>query len=268
MFDSTGSGAICPESSAPQHIPSLSATPAASPGRGCLAGPVNTPAPAEPTTVLFDIDGTLVDSNYLHVEAWDQAFAAVGHPVDVWRIHRSIGMDSGAMLERVLGADAQSVGDAAKDEHGRTYQGMSDRLRPIGGARELLAELSRRGHAVVLATSAPQEELDMLLDVLDVNDSVEAVTSAEDVESAKPSPDIIETALDRAHAPADRAVMVGDSIWDIAAARRAGVASIGVLSGGYGREELLSAGAAAVYEDAQDLLDQLDESPISRRPAP
>jgi HAD superfamily hydrolase (TIGR01509 family) len=233
----------------------------------CLSEPVTNSADADLTTVLFDIDGTLVDSNYLHVEAWDRAFVAAGHPVDVWRIHRAIGMDSSKMLERVLGSAAESIGDAAKEHHRRIYASMSERLRPIGGARELLGDLAERGHAVVLATSAPQEELDLLLDVLDVDDAVEAVTSAEDVESAKPSPDIIETALDRSHTAPENAVMVGDSVWDIVAAQRAGVASIGLLSGGYGREELLSAGAAAVYDDAAQLLDQLASSPISLRPA-
>jgi HAD superfamily hydrolase (TIGR01509 family) len=224
---------------------------------------VDTPQSHDPKAILFDIDGTLVDSNYLHVDAWDRAFAAAGHPVDVWRIHRAIGMDSAKLLERLLGDAADTAGPKAKEEHGKLYLGMTERLRPIGGARKLLAELARRGHTVVLATSAPQEELDVLLGVLDVEDSVDAVTSAEDVGSAKPDPDIIETALSRASVTPDRAVLVGDSVWDIEAAQRAGVASVGVLSGGYSREELLGAGAAAVYEDAAELLDKLDESPLS-----
>ncbi|WP_411699867.1 HAD family hydrolase [Conyzicola sp.] len=221
--------------------------------------------PREVTAVLFDIDGTLVDSNYLHVDAWDRAFASVGRPVDVWRIHRSIGMDSGKLLEALLGDDADSLGDAAKEEHTRLYMQTTDRLRTIGGARELLAELARHGHTVVLATSAPQSELEILLGVLEVDDSVKAVTSSEDVGTAKPDPDIIETALDKAGVPAGAAVMVGDSVWDIVAAKRAGVASIGVLSGGFGREELLSAGASAVYEDVAELLEHLDQSPIAPR---
>jgi HAD superfamily hydrolase (TIGR01509 family) len=215
--------------------------------------------------VLFDIDGTLVDSNYLHIDTWDRAFASVGHPVDVWRIHRAIGMDSAKLLEKLLGDDAETVGDAAKDEHTRLYMEMTDRLRAIAGAREVLAELARRGHSVVLATSAPQSELEILLGVLEVDDSVDAVTSAEDVGTAKPEPDIIETALDKAGVTADAAVMVGDSVWDIVAAKRAGVASIGVLSGGFGREELLSAGASVVYEDVAELLEQLDQSPLAAR---
>ena len=212
--------------------------------------------------VLFDIDGTLVDSNYLHVDAWDRAFTAAKHPVDVWRIHRSIGMDSGKLLEALLGDDAEALGDAAKDEHSRLYLQNTDRLRTIAGANELLSELATRGHTVVLATSAPQNELEILLGVLEVDDSVQAVTSAEDVGTAKPDPDIIETALDKAGVTADAAVMVGDSVWDVVAAKRAGVMSIGVLSGGFGREELLSAGATAVYEDVAELLENLDQSPI------
>lgn len=222
-------------------------------------------AEPRPVAVLFDIDGTLVDSNYLHIDAWDHAFVGVGHPVDIWRIHRSIGMDSGKLLERLLGDDAEEHGEAAKEEHSRLYLTTTDRLRPIAGSTELMAELKRRGHAVVLATSAPQDELDILLEVLDVKDSVDAVTSSEDVGTAKPDPDIIKTALKKAGAAAGEAVMVGDSVWDIEAAKRAGVDSIGVLSGGFGREELLAAGAAAVYEDVAELLRELDASPIALR---
>lgn len=217
-----------------------------------------------PRAVLFDIDGTLVDSNYLHIDAWDRAFCSVGHPVDVWKIHRSIGMDSGMLLERLLGDAAATVGDAAKEEHTRVYAEMRDRLRPIAGARELVGELDRRGVTVVLATSAPESELEVLLDVLQIDDPVEAVTSAEDVGTAKPDPDIIRIALDKAGVSAGSAVMVGDSVWDIKAAGRAGVTSIGVLSGGFGREELLSAGAAAVFDDVAQLLAHIDSSPLTR----
>jgi HAD superfamily hydrolase (TIGR01549 family) len=213
--------------------------------------------------ILFDIDGTLVDSNYLHIDAWDRAFAGVGHPVDVWRIHRAIGMDSGKLLERLLGDDADSLGESAKEKHSALYMASVDRLRAIGGANELVAELAKRGHRVVLATSAPEAELKILLKVLDVDDSVAAVTSAEDVGTAKPDPDIINAALDKASVGADDAVMVGDSVWDIVAAKRAGVVSVGLLSGGFGAEELRTAGAAAVYDSVADLLRQLDASPLT-----
>jgi HAD superfamily hydrolase (TIGR01549 family) len=213
--------------------------------------------------VLFDIDGTLVDSNYLHVDAWDRAFTAVGHPVDVWRIHRAIGMDSGKLLKRLLEGDAEIIGDDAKARHDTLYMNTTDRLRPIGGGKALLEELTRRGHRVVLATSAPEDELKMLLAVLDVDDTVQAVTSSEDVGNAKPDPDIIRIALQKAGVSPREAVMVGDSVWDVEAADRAGVRCVGVLSGGVGREELLSAGASAVYEDVAELLHELSSSPIA-----
>lgn len=220
------------------------------------------PPPADPIAVLFDIDGTLVDSNYLHIDAWDRAFVEAGHPVDVWRIHRAIGMDSGKLLERLLGEDAEAVGDTVKQAHARNYSETTDRLRAFASARELLSELSRRGHRVVLATSAPQEELDALLAVLDVPDAVDAVTSGEDVEAAKPEPDLVNVAVERAQVTPERALLVGDSVWDIYSASRAGVRSVGVRSGGYSSEELLAAGAVAVYDDVADLLAHLEESPI------
>jgi len=229
-----------------------------------LAVGVNTSNESTKSVILFDIDGTLVDSNYLHVDAWDRAFTTVGHPVDVWRIHRLIGMDSAMLLERLLGDAAETVGDQAKELHSSNYLANTDRLRAIGGANDLVAELSRRGHTVVLATSAPQNELDILLNVLDVDDSIDAVTNADDVGSAKPNPDLINVALDKASATADHAVMVGDSVWDVEAAKRAGVKTIGLLSGGFGRDELVDAGAAEVYDDVADLLLHIDESLLTK----
>lgn len=232
-----------------------------------LAVRMNSSPASAPTAVLFDIDGTLVDSNYLHIDAWDRAFSAVGHPVDVWRIHRTIGMDSAMLLERLLGDAADEVGDSAKEKHSAFYMESTERLRPIGGANDLLAELARRGHRVVLATSAPEQELKILLGVLDVDDSIIAVTSADDVGTAKPAPDLIDVALEKASVSADDAVMVGDSVWDIESAKRAGVATIGLLSGGFGRDELLDAGATAVFDDVADLLAHIDDSPLAGRSA-
>jgi HAD superfamily hydrolase (TIGR01509 family) len=207
---------------------------------------------------LFDIDGTLVDSNYLHVEAWSHVFAELKIEVDAWRIHRSIGMDSAAMLDELL-PDDQDVNEV-KDLHSRYYEELAPRLRPFAGARELLAALDARGFTVVLATSAPQDELEHLRATLRVEDSVAIITSAEDVETAKPSPDIVRVALERAQVDASEAVMIGDTVWDVAAAGRAGVACVGVMSGGISAAELLDAGAIAVYNDVAELLDQLDQS--------
>ncbi|OUS95171.1 HAD family hydrolase [Rhodococcus sp. NCIMB 12038] len=212
---------------------------------------------------LFDVDGTLVDSNYLHVRAWQRAFREVGHDVDAWRVHRGIGLDSSLLLESLLGDDAQTLGDRAKDLHSTYYLGARDSMRPLAGARELIRELHGRGVQVVLATSAPEEELDVLREILSVDSCIAHATSSADVDNAKPDPGVVRAALDRASVSADSAVMVGDAVWDAEAASRAGVTFVGVLSGGISRAELTAAGAVAVFEDAQDLLDHLESSPLS-----
>jgi HAD superfamily hydrolase (TIGR01509 family) len=211
--------------------------------------------------VLFDIDGTLVDSNYLHIEAWARAFDAVGAAVNSWRIHRGIGMDSAKLLEELLDGRPEDA-SIAKELHDQHYSSMADRLRPFDGARAIGAELSSRGFTVVLATSAPEDELDDLRRVLDIEDSISVVTSSEDVETAKPAPDIVQVALERAEVDASAAIMIGDSVWDVKAAMRAGVRCIGVLSGGISEAELRDAGAIAVYPDVAALLAALDDSPI------
>jgi HAD superfamily hydrolase (TIGR01509 family) len=213
------------------------------------------------TTVLFDIDGTLVDSNYLHIEAWARAFDRVGTPVDSWRIHRGIGMDSEKLLESLLGDDTDAA-DRAKELHDTFYSELTHRLRPFANARELVGELARRGKTVVLATSAPEGELKNLREVLDIEDSIEVVTSSNDVETAKPAPDIVQVALERADVAASDALMIGDSVWDVEAAGHAGVRCIGVLAGGVSEAELRDAGAIAVYTDVAALLRELDGSPI------
>jgi HAD superfamily hydrolase (TIGR01509 family) len=214
--------------------------------------------------VLFDIDGTLVDSNYLHIDAWDRALTEVGHPVNTWRIHRAIGMDSGKLLEALLEDDVEALGDRAKEAHTRLYEAAGDRLRSFGQAQELLRTLAERGYEVVLATSAPENELQMLRRTLDVEDAIATLTSAEDVAEAKPSPDIVQVALQKAGVAPDEAIFVGDTVWDVEAAGRAGVATIGLRSGGVSEGELRDAGAVAVYDDAAHLLAELDSSLLRR----
>lgn len=214
------------------------------------------------TAVLFDIDGTLADSNYAHIDAWWRAFRAVGESVDAWRIHRAIGMDSSKLLESLLPDASEETRDTAKQFHTAFYSEHMPQLRLLPGARDLLEAVAGRGHAVVLATSAPQNELDRLLELLDAEQWIAAVTSSEDVEQAKPDPGIIEVALQKAGVDADHAVMVGDAMWDVESADRVGVTCIGVMTGGIGGDELRGAGAAAVYDDAAALLDDLDGSPI------
>lgn len=216
------------------------------------------PAPA----VLFDIDGTLVDSNYLHVHAWLRAFTESGVDVESWRIHRSIGMD-GTTLVSTLARDADDdTKERVKDLHSRYYLEDKGLLRALPGARDLMVAVAERGLQVVLATSAPEDELAVLRQVIDRDEVVSAVTSSDDVDTAKPQPDIVQVALDRAGVRAADAIFVGDAVWDVEACKRAGVATIGLLSGGVSRGELEMAGAKAVFENTQDLLDHLDNSPI------
>jgi HAD superfamily hydrolase (TIGR01509 family) len=216
------------------------------------------------TAVLFDIDGTLVDSNYLHVDAWDRALKDIEHPADVWRIHRAIGMDSGKLIEALLGDAAEELGDAAKERHTHHYERDAERLRAFAHAQDLLRELKDRGLKVVLATSAPANEFEHLQKTLQIDDAVAEYTTSEDVTTAKPEPDVVQVALQKADVGADEAVMVGDSVWDMEAAGRAGVRAIGVRSGGVSDAELERAGAIAVYDDVAQLLRGLDESPLFR----
>lgn len=219
--------------------------------------------PGESAAVLFDIDGTLVDSNYLHVFAWSMALNDVGHRVDDWRIHAAIGMDSSKLKEALLGDDAEHLDEAATDAHSEHYDKLSSELRPFAGARDLLQKCADRGLRVVLATSAPEDELKKLRAALDSDDVYYSVTSSEDVETAKPEPDIVKEALSKGEVDASHAIMVGDTVWDIAAASKAGVHCIGVQSGGIGAAELTAAGAVAVYTDVADLLEHFDESPLA-----
>lgn len=219
---------------------------------------MTTPAPA-PKAVLFDIDGTLVDSNYLHVDAWHQAFQTLGVDVEAWRIHRSIGQDAGQLLTSLVGEKDEAWITRAKDLHAENYKALAPRLRLLPGARELLAILDEEGIIVVLATSAPQEELDILLELLDSDDVIHATTNADDVDVAKPSPDIVAVALERAGVAAHDAVFVGDSEWDVEAASRAGVRSFGMLTGGIAGELLMQAGTERVFASPADFLDRLDE---------
>jgi HAD superfamily hydrolase (TIGR01509 family) len=210
---------------------------------------------------LFDVDGTLVDSNYLHVAAWLDAFDAIDREVSAWRIHRDIGMDSAKLLADLLGDDAERLGPDAKAAHKDAYAATTHLLKPLPGSRELLRYLSERGAAVVLATSAPPDELQILRRVLDAEDTLTAVTNADDVDTAKPDPGIVEIAVDRSGRSAARAVFVGDAVWDMRAARAVGVRRIGVRSGGVSGDELRSAGAQDVFDDVAELLSRVRTTP-------
>jgi HAD superfamily hydrolase (TIGR01549 family) len=212
--------------------------------------------------VLFDIDGTLVDTNYLHVAAWLDAFRHVGHPVNGADIHRAIGMGSPQLLERLLGADvAGELGERVKAEHGARYRRNFETLRAFEGARMLVQTLAGRARAV-LASSASPDELKALRATLDVDDVVDAIIGGGDVDAAKPQPDVVQVALERVGVGPDAALFVGDTVWDIEACEKAGVPCIAVLTGGIGDAELREAGAVAVYRSVADLLANLEDSPL------
>jgi HAD superfamily hydrolase (TIGR01509 family) len=214
--------------------------------------------------VLFDIDGTLVDSNYLHVHAWCRAFGDAGIAVESWRVHRVIGMDGSRLVKSLAGGADETARQRASQLHSRYYAELSSWLSLLPGAHALLDRVASRGMQVVLATSAPEDELARLRSLLDREDLVSAVTSSEDVDIAKPEPDIVVVALARAGVAASRAVFVGDSVWDAQAAARAGVISIGVRSGGISGQELHSAGATMVFDNPHDLCAHIDASPIGQ----
>lgn len=210
--------------------------------------------------VLFDVDGTLVDTNYLHTLAWARAFAAVGRFAPMNAIHRLVGMGGDQLVPTLFGTSDPD----AEEARGRFYAELIDEARALPGATDLLRALHDEGLAVVLATSSPKDELRVLLDLLDAGDAIDAVTSKDDVGASKPAPDIFEAALCAGGIDARRALVVGDSVWDVRAARSAGLAALGVESGGFSRHELAEEGAVHVYRDVQELLDQRYTSPLAR----
>ncbi len=216
--------------------------------------------PAAPAAIL-DVDGTLMDTVYHHALAWHRALRRHELEVPVWRIHRHIGMGGDQIVEALCGEEVErEQGDAIRDAESDEYQAFIEEVPPLPGARDLIRELKDRGHRVVLASSAKGEELDRYLDVLEARDVADAWTSSEDVDATKPHPDLVEQALEQVEG--GPAVMVGDSPWDAKAARRAGVPTIGLLTGGFSIEELRDAGADPVLESPAELCRRLDDTPL------
>jgi HAD superfamily hydrolase (TIGR01509 family) len=216
--------------------------------------------------LIFDLDGTLVDTVYAHVFAWQRALGERGMSIDGWRIHRRIGM-SGGLFARALGRElGHDLSDeetkAVQDRHGELFRELLPERRPLPGARALLAELREHGVVHGIATSGRRPEIDASLVALGADDGT-VVVERGDVAHAKPAPDLfVECAL-RLGARADECFVVGDAVWDLLAARRAGMLGVGVLTGGYGEDELLKAGAYRVYRDADELRASLDELGVS-----
>ncbi|MET8176199.1 HAD family hydrolase [Streptomyces clavifer] len=214
---------------------------------------------------LFDVDGTLVDTNYLHVASWWEAFRQAGHMVPTTAVHQAIGLGSGDLVEHLLGPDRDREQDARISAvHSALYATYFERLAPLEGAADLLRTLSARGWTVVLATSATGLELTSLRAALGADDAIADTASADDVDEGKPAPEPIRHAMELAGASSGETVYVGDSVWDMKAATSASVAAVGLLSGGIPRADLERAGAVEVYSGPADLLSHLDTGVIAR----
>ncbi len=215
------------------------------------------------TSFLFDLDGTLVDSVYQHVLAWREALDEEGIELSVWRIHRKIGMSGGLFTNMLLRETGLEIEEARIERlrrlHAESYKRRSGQVRPLPGARELLAYLTHSRIAWAIATSGRMETAGPVLETLGVDPSRVPVITRDKVKYAKPDPDLFLAAAAALKVPVENACVVGDSIWDMLAARRAGALGVGLLSGGYGRDELERSSAYRVYEDPADLLKHIDE---------
>jgi HAD superfamily hydrolase (TIGR01549 family) len=214
------------------------------------------------TAFLFDLDGTLMDSVYQHVLAWREALEEVGLELSVWRIHRRIGMSGGLFLDALLRETGRRFGldeaAAVRRTHATAFARLVGAVKPLPGARDLLKYLTNAKVPWAIATSGWLDSARPMLKMLDVPDGVPVITR-DQVEHAKPDPDLFLAAAARLDAPIDSCIVVGDSVWDLLAARRARGLGVGLLSGGYGQDELERAGAYRVYEDPADLLRHIYE---------
>jgi HAD superfamily hydrolase (TIGR01509 family) len=214
--------------------------------------------------VMFDVDGTLVDTTYLHTICWAEAFRQGGHRLLMRDIHRGIGLGASELLDHLLGSGRdRSADDTLQAAHRTLYAEYWERLQPTPGAADLLRRCSRSGLAVLLASSAKKDELAALTDALDADDSITVATSSSDAKVGKPDPGILKVALDRAGLAAEDVVMVGDSVWDAAAAAPLGIEFIGLTCGGLDPAELRAAGAVEIYPHPQALLDAFGTSRLA-----
>lgn len=208
---------------------------------------------------VLDIDGTLLDSNYHHTLAWGRAFAAVDGGVPLWRIHRHIGMGGDRLVAAVAGDDVEErVGDQVRARWEKEYDALIGETRLFAGARGLLVRLRRAGLLIALASSAIPRHAKYAMDLLDADELADFTTTAEDVQESKPDPELVLNAMDGVGTAA--ACMIGDSIWDVHAATAAGIPTIGLCTGGYGHQELITAGAVCVYDDVLHLTSDLDQA--------
>jgi HAD superfamily hydrolase (TIGR01509 family) len=214
--------------------------------------------------VLFDVDGTLVDTTFIHAVCWAEALRQHGRQVTAAEVHHAVGMSSEQLLDRCLGEDADIDRDAVTDAHLTLAKQWWGRLNPLPGARELLFACHERGLRVVLASSAKDEELAALRRTLDADEAIDTATSSSDADAGKPAPDIIQAALERSGLDARHVVFVGDAVWDGYAAQRAGIPFVGLTCGGTPAAELRRSGAGEVWTDPGELLENFDKSALAR----
>ena len=204
--------------------------------------------------VVLDVDGTLMDTNYLHTEAWARAFERAGHRVPRVKLHKEVGKGAGLLIHEFV--DDEETVEEVQNLHSEVYEELQEYGHPLPGAKELISSLKERGYEVWFVTSAKDEELEHHVQELEADGNIDGVVNSSAVENPKPAPDIFEEALRRAGATADETVAVGDALWDVEAAREAGIRTVAVLSGGaFDEEDLKEAGAVDVYEDCAALLD-------------
>jgi HAD superfamily hydrolase (TIGR01549 family) len=214
-----------------------------------------------PPAAILDVDGTLVDTNYHHAIAWYRAFSRHDVVLPVWRIHRHIGMGGDQLVSALAGQDVEEEkGDSIRHAETELYGELIGEVRPLDGAAALIRDLKERAHAVVLASSAKQREVDYYVDLLDARDVVDGWTASDDVDATKPEPDLVEVAVEKAGG--GEAVMVGDSTFDVEAARRAGLETVAVLTGGFSEQELRHAGAVEVFGSIEELRGSLARTPF------
>ena len=212
---------------------------------------------------IVDVDGTLVDTNYQHAIAWFRAFRRFDVTEQLWRIHRHIGMGGDQLVAAVAGDEVEERhGDDIREAESELYRELIGEVRTMEGSRELIVELGERGNAVVLASSAKEWEIDHYIDLLDAREIIEAWTTSADVEQTKPEPDLVHAALDKVDWRPEDALMIGDTIWDVEAAARAGVETLAVRTGGFSEQELRDAGARDVYTSVEELRQSLRQTAL------
>jgi HAD superfamily hydrolase (TIGR01549 family) len=216
-----------------------------------------------PDTAIFDVDGTLVDTNYQHALAWFRAFRRFEITLPLWQLHRGIGMGGDNFVTHVAGqAVEERYGSQLRDAWSEEFDLMIDEVRPFAAARPLLEEIKGRGFKLVLASSGKTKHVEAFLDLIGGKDLADAWTTSDDVQSSKPSPDLVSAALAKVEGASG--CMVGDSTWDCVAAAKVRVPTVAVLTGGFSREELQEAGAIRVFDSLGAMLDEIDTTPFRR----